>query len=568
MFGRLFTTKFVNWFSDAIDAKLFRRIRRFMRASLLAIDRYFGVDHLPAYTHEQLFSDLNKQQTNIDSFSTVEAMEKVEESEKQAEQEFNKHVFETLGDVAQVEGPLRGVLYRNTIPMLTYFIEVQSLWLIMSGMSKFKFMRSMLVGRFFHKSAVVPYSQLWKMHLSETIVNLTEIAMSLTARICGAVVGFYSTRFLVSRSDFVSSYISIADGALVGEQLLGHYLTKGFRSYASFYVHHNVNEFLSSRFPLNEELFEKEMEDLKDIFGNNDDEQQEEEEEEEEDQQNENGGQQKNENDNDDDDQQQQQDSSSSSNKKKKKAKQQPKEIGEDEFDEVSRQAIFTSENYYEHLEIEKSATQEEVRKAFRRQAILYHPDRLASKTPQEQEQGMQKFKKLQQSYEVLSNEKRRREYDFAQAQGLFESPEVASAREYQKQRSSPLPNPFSAFFGSTTGRRKNNSSSSKNKERKRNAFGEEEDEVFSEEDEYDFPDADDAYAQYQYHNQPRPSGLHPVHVVQKYFEFVDRVVGEDNIKAQQVAHGLSSATAFGMMFVVMHQHAANQYQQFLKPGV
>lgn len=603
MFNRLVTTKLVNWFSDTVDGLLFRRLRRVMRASLLAVDRFFGVDHLPAYTYEHVSSDLNKQQADINNFSTMEAMERLEEREKKAEEQFNKHVFDTLGDVAEIEGPVRAVLYRNAIPMLTYFIQTQALWMIMSAMSKFKIVRKLLVGRFFHRSAVVPYSQLWKMHLSETLVNVVEIGMSLFARIVGALVGFYSFKLLTSNSDFIAYYVSVADGALVGEQFLGHYLTKGFRSYASFWVHHNLNEIINARFPLNEEVFKKEMDDLSDVHfdenekdeehegENNNDQQEEDKDDESEKSEDEIEEEEQETNKLDDDDQQQEgirlkkerkaaareerarkreerkqqqrQSNGKSSNQQRRKP---PKEIDEEDFDHVSRQAIFTTENYYEHLGVTKTATQEEIRKAFRRQAILFHPDRLASKSPQEQAEGMTKFKKVQQSYEVLSNEQRRKEYDFAQAQGLFETPEIASAREHQRRSNrGPPPNPFAAFFGSSRKRNNNNTK----KEKKKNAFGEEEEEIPDDHDDSDDENAEpDAYAEYQYHNQPRPHGLHPAHVVGKYFEFVDRVVGEENVKAQKVVYGLSSATALGMMFVVMHQHAANQYQEFLKPGV
>ena len=61
---------------------------------------------------------------------------------------------------------------------------------------------------------------------------------------------------------------------------------------------------------------------------------------------------------------------------------------------------------------------------------------------------------------------------------------------------------------------------------------------------------------------------MHPAVVVSKYFDFVDRVCGRDNVGAQKVVYGMSSLGAFSAMFVVMHQHVANSYTEFLKPGV
>jgi len=60
--------------------------------------------------------------------------------------------------------------------------------------------------------------------------------------------------------------------------------------------------------------------------------------------------------------------------------------------------------NYYEILGIEKSASKDEVKKAFRKLAAKYHPDK---KTGDEA-----KFKEISEAYSVLSDEKKRAEYD------------------------------------------------------------------------------------------------------------------------------------------------------------
>lgn len=60
--------------------------------------------------------------------------------------------------------------------------------------------------------------------------------------------------------------------------------------------------------------------------------------------------------------------------------------------------------NYYEILGIQKNASKEEVKKAFRKLASKYHPDK---KTGDEA-----KFKEISEAYSVLSDEKKRAEYD------------------------------------------------------------------------------------------------------------------------------------------------------------
>ncbi|MEY4505034.1 MAG: hypothetical protein RL154_1331 [Pseudomonadota bacterium] len=60
----------------------------------------------------------------------------------------------------------------------------------------------------------------------------------------------------------------------------------------------------------------------------------------------------------------------------------------------------------YETLEIKSDATEEEVKKAFRRLARKYHPD--INKTPEAEE----KFKEINAAYEVLSDKEKRKQYD------------------------------------------------------------------------------------------------------------------------------------------------------------
>ncbi len=62
------------------------------------------------------------------------------------------------------------------------------------------------------------------------------------------------------------------------------------------------------------------------------------------------------------------------------------------------------SKDYYQILDVDKSASQEDVKKAFRKLAQKYHPDR---KTGDEA-----KFKEVSEAYSVLGNEQKRKEYD------------------------------------------------------------------------------------------------------------------------------------------------------------
>jgi curved DNA-binding protein len=63
--------------------------------------------------------------------------------------------------------------------------------------------------------------------------------------------------------------------------------------------------------------------------------------------------------------------------------------------------------DYYEILGVEKSASQEEIRKAFRRLARVHHPDVAKDKKAAEA-----KFKEINEAYEVLGDPEKRQKYD------------------------------------------------------------------------------------------------------------------------------------------------------------
>lgn len=63
--------------------------------------------------------------------------------------------------------------------------------------------------------------------------------------------------------------------------------------------------------------------------------------------------------------------------------------------------------DYYEVLGVSKTATPDEIKKAYRKLAIKYHPDR----NPDNKE-AEDKFKEAAEAYEVLSNEEKRQKYD------------------------------------------------------------------------------------------------------------------------------------------------------------
>ena len=65
--------------------------------------------------------------------------------------------------------------------------------------------------------------------------------------------------------------------------------------------------------------------------------------------------------------------------------------------------------NYYDILGVDKNATQEEIKKAFRKKAVEHHPDKGGDEA---------KFKEASEAYDVLSDEQKRRDYDAYGSQG------------------------------------------------------------------------------------------------------------------------------------------------------
>jgi DnaJ like chaperone protein len=53
-------------------------------------------------------------------------------------------------------------------------------------------------------------------------------------------------------------------------------------------------------------------------------------------------------------------------------------------------------------LEIEPSASDEEVKKAYRRMAMKYHPDKVANAGEQIRQQATEKFRMINEAYETI----------------------------------------------------------------------------------------------------------------------------------------------------------------------
>ncbi len=68
-----------------------------------------------------------------------------------------------------------------------------------------------------------------------------------------------------------------------------------------------------------------------------------------------------------------------------------------------------TKRDYYEILGVSRDASLEEIKKAYRKLALQYHPDRVP---PEKKKEAEEKFKEISEAYAVLSDPNKRRLYD------------------------------------------------------------------------------------------------------------------------------------------------------------
>jgi curved DNA-binding protein len=85
-----------------------------------------------------------------------------------------------------------------------------------------------------------------------------------------------------------------------------------------------------------------------------------------------------------------------------------------------------TQNDYYKVLGVGEKASQDEIKKAYRKLAVKYHPD----KHPDNKKEAEEKFKKVSEAYYVLGDKKRRNEYDDAR-KGGFAGQQFAGAQGF-----------------------------------------------------------------------------------------------------------------------------------------
>ena len=92
--------------------------------------------------------------------------------------------------------------------------------------------------------------------------------------------------------------------------------------------------------------------------------------------------------------------------------------------------------DYYKVLNVNEKATKEEIKKAYRRLSLQYHPDKPTGDS--------EKFKQINEAYQTLGNENKRKQYDMSKNlpegfNNIFTGNAGASG---------PMPDILKMFFG------------------------------------------------------------------------------------------------------------------------
>ena len=80
--------------------------------------------------------------------------------------------------------------------------------------------------------------------------------------------------------------------------------------------------------------------------------------------------------------------------------------LSKSEIDSIFAQFRPSNDSNYKILEITPDATNEEVKKAYRKMAVKYHPDKVATLGEDVQKAAEEKFKAISQAYEAICKER------------------------------------------------------------------------------------------------------------------------------------------------------------------
>ena len=76
------------------------------------------------------------------------------------------------------------------------------------------------------------------------------------------------------------------------------------------------------------------------------------------------------------------------------------------EFEQIKSLFYKDTSSYYKVLGINESSTNDEIKKAYRKMAVMHHPDKFNQLGEEQQKAAKKKFQKIQEAYEHIKKEK------------------------------------------------------------------------------------------------------------------------------------------------------------------
>lgn len=107
------------------------------------------------------------------------------------------------------------------------------------------------------------------------------------------------------------------------------------------------------------------------------------------------------------------------------------------------------SKDYYNILGIDKNASEDDIKKAFRKLSLKWHPDRHANDSEKEKKEAEEKFKEIAEAYGVLSDPEKRSKYD---KYGDADAPDMSGFGNFGGMSPDDIINMFAGRHGSRFG--------------------------------------------------------------------------------------------------------------------
>ena len=114
--------------------------------------------------------------------------------------------------------------------------------------------------------------------------------------------------------------------------------------------------------------------------------------------------------------------------------------VGNDSDDQKCKE-LLKKKDYYDILNIKKDATQDEIKRGYKKQAVRFHPDKNHSKLAEEC------FKKISEAYQCLSDTEKKAFYDKYGNEEEFKEKYYQATHRYYQEEMDPF-EAFNIFFG------------------------------------------------------------------------------------------------------------------------